>query len=102
MKTSAISVRVHPDLKAELDAQAKGEGRTLAGYVERILVLHLQPPAWKMRDPQAWHSHTGGPKVALPIAEGWPVCSLSPDRAEDLAQQLLHAARVAREMPPAE
>lgn len=39
-RTAPISVRTFPSLKAQLEAAAKVEGRTLAQYVERVLKAH--------------------------------------------------------------
>ena len=41
-KTAAISVRVEPSLKEALEAAARADDRTLAQYVERVLVAHLK------------------------------------------------------------
>jgi hypothetical protein len=41
-RTAAISVRVEPDLKAALEKLASDDARTLAQYVERVLVVHLK------------------------------------------------------------
>lgn len=40
-KTAAISVRVDPDIKKALDKAATDDRRTVAGYVEKVLVDHL-------------------------------------------------------------
>jgi hypothetical protein len=41
-KVAAISVRVEPDVKAAVEKAAKVDGRTVAQYVERLLVAHLR------------------------------------------------------------
>lgn len=41
-RTAAISVRVEEDLKAAVEKAAKEDGRTVAQYVERVLVTHLK------------------------------------------------------------
>jgi predicted HicB family RNase H-like nuclease len=41
-RTAAISVRVEPALKEALEAAAKKDDRTLAQYVERVLIAHLR------------------------------------------------------------
>jgi Ribbon-helix-helix protein, copG family len=40
-KNAAISVRVDPALKAQVEEAARADGRTVSQYVERLLVLHL-------------------------------------------------------------
>jgi hypothetical protein len=41
-RIAAISIRVKPALKAATLRAATGEGRSLASYVERLLVAHLK------------------------------------------------------------
>lgn len=41
VKDAAISVRVSPDVKLEIERVAKADGRTLSQYVERLIVGHL-------------------------------------------------------------
>ncbi|MEA2835257.1 MAG: hypothetical protein QOG66_3459 [Methylobacteriaceae bacterium] len=41
-RTAAISVRVEPDLKTSLEKLATEDDRTLAQYVERVLVAHVK------------------------------------------------------------
>jgi hypothetical protein len=41
-KTAAISVRVDPKLKEALESAAKADDRTVAQYVERLLIAHLK------------------------------------------------------------
>jgi predicted DNA-binding protein len=38
---AAISARIYPSLKAKLEELAKAEGRTLAQYLERVLLAHV-------------------------------------------------------------
>lgn len=100
-KTAAISVRVDPEFRDQIEAEATKDGRTLAAYVERVLQLHLMMPQWVLRDPQPI-SRRDGPAVLLTVAEGWPSVTLSADRAVALAKQLQYAADVARGMPPSD
>lgn len=101
-KTAAISIRVEPAFKEALEEEARKDGRTLASYVERVLALHHQMPAWKLRDCQPINRRKGGARVALPIAEGWPVAELTAAHAEALGEQLIGAAKIANKIPPAE
>ena len=41
-RTAAISVRVEDELKAAVEKAAKEDGRTVAQYVERVLIAHLR------------------------------------------------------------
>jgi hypothetical protein len=41
-RVAAISVRVEPAVKAAVEQAAKSDGRTVAQYVERLLVAHLR------------------------------------------------------------
>jgi hypothetical protein len=41
-RVAAISVRVKPAVKAALEQAAKGDDRTVASYVERLVVKHLR------------------------------------------------------------
>lgn len=41
-RTAAISVRVEEDLKAAVEKAAQEDGRTVAQYVERLLIAHLR------------------------------------------------------------
>ncbi|MUZ63500.1 YlcI/YnfO family protein [Agrobacterium vitis] len=41
-KTSALSVRVPDEVKEAAEKAAKDDGRSLASYVERVLVQHLK------------------------------------------------------------
>jgi len=41
-KTAAISVRVDDDVKAAAEKAASEDRRTLASYVEKLLVEHLR------------------------------------------------------------
>jgi hypothetical protein len=101
-KTAALSVRVDPELKAALEKQAAKDGRALASYVERILVLHQLPPVWLLRDAQPLHRKRGGASVSLSIAEGWPAAIMSASNAKALGEQLIRAAQLAEKLPPAE
>lgn len=42
-KTAIIYVRVKPEVKALLEAQAHAQGRTLTNYLEWLAVQHAQP-----------------------------------------------------------
>ena len=101
-KTAAISVRVEPAVKAELEKSARADGRALGAYVERILVLHHLMPRWTLRDPQPIHRKGDGPRVALSVAEGSPTAVIAADDAEALGHQLIQAAKIARGLPPGE
>jgi hypothetical protein len=41
LRTGAISIRVTPSVKQELEQAAADDQRTLSQYVERLLVAHL-------------------------------------------------------------
>jgi hypothetical protein len=41
-RTAAISVRVEPNIKSALERAAKADDRTIAQYVERLIVSHLR------------------------------------------------------------
>ena len=99
VKDAAISVRVDEGLKEHLEKQAQDEGRSLAAYVERVLQLHTQLPRWRLKELQPLNSKAHGPRVVLPIAEGWPVAQLTAEHAESLGKQLISLAQVARKMP---
>jgi hypothetical protein len=101
-KTAALSVRIDPALKSALEKHAVKDGRTLASYVERVLALHHQPPAWLLRDAQPIHRKPGGPRVSLSVAEGWPAAIVSVSTAKALGEQLIRAAQLAEKLPPAE
>jgi hypothetical protein len=101
-KDAAISLRVEPELKAALEAEATKEGRALAAYVERVLRLHHVGPLWLLRDCQPLNRKGSGPQVGLTIADGWPAAILSASRAEELGHQLIAAAKLAKGLTPAE
>lgn len=42
VRTAALSIRVEPAVKEALEQAAKEDGRTLAGYIERVLIAHLK------------------------------------------------------------
>jgi hypothetical protein len=102
VKSAAISVRVAPELKESVEATAAREGRTLASYVERILARHEALPQWTLRDASPTHRAEHGPRVTLAVAEGWPAAVMTADHAEALGKQLIRAAEIARDLPPAE
>ena len=99
-RTAAISIRVEADLKRALEKLAQDDRRSLASYAERILEVHSSMPKWKLKDPQPHYSSGKGPQVALPIADGWPIALLSPDRAEQLGKDLVEQARISRKLRP--
>jgi hypothetical protein len=41
-KNAAISVRVEPEVKEAVEKAAKADDRTVAAYVERVLIQHLR------------------------------------------------------------
>lgn len=41
-KNDSITVRIDPDLKAQLEARAVKDDRTLSAYVGRVLKQHLE------------------------------------------------------------
>lgn len=40
-RTAAITVRIDPVLKAQIDKLAQNDGRSASQYVERLLIAHL-------------------------------------------------------------
>ena len=99
VRNATISIRVEPALKDALEEQATKDGRTLAAYVERVLILHSQWPVWRLKDCQPINSKRYGARVALPIAEGWPVAEITAPHAKMLGEQLTTAAKIASRMP---
>jgi predicted DNA-binding protein len=98
VKDAAISIRVEPDLKKRLEAIAAEAGMTLAAYAEGVLDTHSQIPQWQLADPEVFHSAKLGTAVKLNVAEGWPVCIISPARAEKLALDLIECARMTKRL----
>jgi hypothetical protein len=96
-KTAAISVRVEPSLKAEIEMSARADGRSLGAYVERILVLHHLKRIWAL---QPVHRKNDGPRVALSVAEGWTTAVMKADDASALGHQLIETAKIARRLSP--
>lgn len=43
-RTASIGIRVEPELKEAIEDAAKADGRTVAQYIERLLIAHLK---WK-------------------------------------------------------
>ncbi len=41
-RTASIGIRVEPALKAQIEAAAKSDGRTVAQWIERLIVRELQ------------------------------------------------------------
>jgi hypothetical protein len=50
-RTAAISLRVDPELKAALEKLAKADGRSLAQFVERILLDRIKQEGRKRAKP---------------------------------------------------
>jgi hypothetical protein len=50
-RTAAISVRVEPELKQAVDKLAEEDHRTLAQYVERLLIEHVQAKGLQAKPP---------------------------------------------------
>ena len=44
-RTASIGIRVEPELKAHAEAAAKEDGRTLAQWIERLIVSAVGKPA---------------------------------------------------------
>lgn len=42
VRSAAVSLRVEPDVKDALEAAARADGRTMAQFVERLLISHLR------------------------------------------------------------
>jgi len=51
MKTAALSVRIAPDLKVCLEAQADADDRSLADHVERTLRKNVLGPCFNCGRP---------------------------------------------------
>ncbi|RYF21989.1 MAG: toxin-antitoxin system HicB family antitoxin [Oxalobacteraceae bacterium] len=43
-RTASIGIRVEPELKARAEAAAKADGRTLAQWIERLIVSAVGKP----------------------------------------------------------
>lgn len=41
VRSAGFTVRVEPEIKEALEKLAKDDGRTLAAYVERLIISHL-------------------------------------------------------------
>ncbi len=50
-RTAAISVRVEPELKAAIEKLGEDDHRTLAQYVERLLIDHVKARGVKTESP---------------------------------------------------
>jgi hypothetical protein len=98
VKDAAISMRVEPSLKARLEAEAAKAGMTLAAYAERALDVHSRCPVWMLIYPDVLHSERAGTTIVLPVANGWPVASLTLEHAEHLGKQLLGAVAAAKRL----
>jgi hypothetical protein len=96
VKGAAISMRVDPALKAQLEAAAAQAGTTMAAFAERALEVHSRTPIWSLIYPEVFHSERVGTAIKLQVAEGWPVALLTPDHAEHLGKQLLKAVAVTK------
>lgn len=42
MKTERIYIRITPDLKAQLQALAEADGRTISNYITRLIEIEVQ------------------------------------------------------------
>lgn len=42
VRSAAIGIRVEPEVKAALEKAAKDDGRTVASYLERMIISHLK------------------------------------------------------------
>jgi hypothetical protein len=98
VKDAAISIRVEPALKEHLERVASDAGLALAAYVESVLNTHSKPPQWLLADPEVVHTSKFGTAIKLNVAEGWPVCILSPAATEKLALELLDCANTANRL----
>mgnify|MGYP003659219409 CR=1 FL=1 len=52
MNTPSFSMRLAPELRAELEARAKADGRSLGNYLEQILKKHLAQQAARRPTPR--------------------------------------------------
>jgi hypothetical protein len=41
-RTASIGIRIEPDVKTAAEKAAAEDGRTLANYIERMLIEHLR------------------------------------------------------------
>jgi|SRR5580693_4780066 hypothetical protein len=99
VKNAALSIRIAPELKDQLEGLAANAGMSVASYAERALKLHAAPLQWVLSNPELTHSLMNGAQVKLPVAEGLPLAFLTPEHAAALGGQLLHAAQVASVTP---
>ena len=42
MKTERLQIRISPELKAQLQALAEADGRTISNYIEQLILRELQ------------------------------------------------------------
>ena len=42
VRSAAIGIRVEPAIKEALERAAKEDGRTVASYLERVIIAHLK------------------------------------------------------------
>jgi hypothetical protein len=98
VKDAAISLRVEPSLKERLEKTASDKNMTLAAFAEQVLDVHSLPPQWQLTEPEIFHTAKLGAAVKLNVATGWPICILSPARAEKLALELLECARATKRL----
>ncbi len=101
-KTAAISLRVDTELKDKIEEEAKKQRRSIASFVEGVLISHVELPRWILADPQPIHREGDSPAVFLSVAEGWPGVVLPAEKAKALGEQLIATAKMATELPPAE
>lgn len=99
VKNAALSIRIAPELKEQLEALADRAGISVASYVERSLKMQAAPPNWVLDRPELVHSILNGTVVKLDVAKGFPPALLAPEHAESLGRQLLHVVQVAAATP---
>ena len=101
MKSVSLTVRLTARMKSTIEKQAKKAGCTPASYVERVLELHHAFPIWLFRDVQPHNHERLGSRVTFLTAEGWPDASIEAYQAERFGEQLIEAARRAKDLPKA-
>ena len=50
-RTASLGIRIEPTVKAALEAAAKDDRRTVASYVELVLIEHLKVKGYLDTDP---------------------------------------------------
>jgi hypothetical protein len=79
-------------------APAADKNMTLAAFAEQVLDVHSLPPQWQLTEPEIFHTAKLSAAVKLNVAAGWPICILSPARAEKLALELIECARATKRL----